>query len=314
MKKLFLVIAYIILFWSCKNKNQNLGLSNALLDFQKENYKNIEVGNGQEMFYLDLGNTNAPTILLLHGEPNYSYVFRNIAPKLVDSGYRVIIPDLIGFGFSSKPTSEELITYANHTKWLATFINKLKLKNINLFAHDWGAMISLRIVAEQPYLFKKVAISYGYLFDGTEDIPDSFYGFRDYAKNDSTFLAGNIMDWGTNMPLPDSVKLNYNLPFKMESDFLSIRKFPSLIPTNNLDEEAILNQKLNKKLETFSKPFITIWGDHTDLMWIGKDSILQKKISGAKNRKHFVLESNHFIQEDQPEKLSLVLLDFFRDK
>ena len=300
-----------MLIQSCKTNIQELKIEDSFVTFQKENYKSVEVGDSQEMLYLDLGNKNSPIILLLHGEPNSSYVYRNIAPKLAKNGFRVVIPDLIGFGYSSKPSSKKIITYANHTKWLTTFISKLELNGINLFAHDWGAMISLRIVADKLELFSKVAISYGYLFEGSEVIPDSFKGFKEYAKTDSTFLAGNIMDWGSNTKLPDSVKSTYNLPFKNSIDYFSIRKFPSLIPTNSLDEAAIINQSLNKKLYKFNKPFITIWGNHKDFMWVGKDSILQSNILGAKNQKHFVLESNHFIQEDQPEELTSILLNFF---
>lgn len=317
MKQLFILILGSILFFSsCKTekKQEQETLKSKIVFNQEQFYKFLEVDDNLKMAYLDMGNINNPLVILLHGEPNSSFVYRNIAPFIAKQGFRVIIPDLIGFGFSDKPEKSDVITYSNHTKWLNNFIEKLELKDINLFAHDWGAMISLRIIAEHPEKFKKVAISYGYLFEGTEHIPVSFKGFKNYAKNDPSFLAGNIMDWGSNTTLPDSIKLKYNEPFKTEIDFLAVRKFPSLVPTNNNDKEAILNQQLNKKLELFKKPFITIWGNHKDSMWIGKDVILQKSIPGAKNQTHYILDSNHFIQEDQPEELVQILLDFFKKK
>ena len=133
-----------------------------------------------------------------------------------------------------------------------------------------------------------------------------------YAKNDSTFLAGNIMDWGSNIKLSDSIKSRYNIPFKTKTDYNFVRSFPSLIPTDSTNFEAIVNKDLNIKLNQFNKPFITIWGDHEDLMWIGKDSVLQQNIKGAQNQKHFKLKSNHFIQEDQPDELSKILIGFFK--
>ena len=312
MKNILCILTiFILALYSCKDNKIKSNNITYKVSFEEENYKYIYVSDNQKMAYLDLGDKNGKTILLIHGEPNYSYVYRNIAPKLLENGYRVIIPDLIGFGYSSKPNNENLISYSNHTKWLSKFIAKLNLKDIKLFAHDWGAMLSLRIVAKHPQLFNKVAISYGYLFEGTEIIPESFEGFKNYAKNDSTFLAGNIMNWGSNKTLSDFVIQKYNDPFKTELDMLAVRKFPSLIPTSEIDKEAIINQKLNIKLTDFEKPFITIWGNHKDSMWIGKDSLLQVNIKGAKNQKHYTLESNHFIQEDQPKELTNILKEFF---
>lgn len=310
---LTLIISLSLIISSCKN-DRKAPQEASIIDFLTiEQYEFTKVDKDLKMAYLDIGNINDPIILLLHGEPNNSFVFRNIAPSLVEQNFRVIIPDLVGFGYSDKPENPNLISYSNQTNWLNTFIDSLKLTNINLFAHDWGGMISLRIVAEQPKLFSKVAVSYSYLFEGDEEIPDSFIGFIDYAKNEPTFSPGNIMDWGTKIKLPDSIKAKYDSPFQQQSDYNFARKFPALIPSNPKDPEAILNKKLNKKLKQFSKPFITIWGNNQDLMWKGKDSILQKTIIGAKNQTHYILNSDHFIQEDKPIELSKILIAFFKD-
>ncbi|MEX1382506.1 alpha/beta fold hydrolase [Lutibacter sp.] len=308
-----LIISFSTLLLACKKETKSSQESLKLHFFSADQYQFVQVDEGINMAYLDLGNSNNPIILLLHGEPNNSFIYRNIAPNLVKQNFRVIIPDLVGFGYSDKPKNAAIITYSNHTKWLHNFIDTLKLKNINLFAHDWGGMISLRIVAEKSTLFNKVAVSYSYLFEGNENIPESFIGFVNYAKNDATFSPGNIMDWGTNTKLPDTIKTAYNKPFKLQSDYNAVRKFPSLIPTQINDSEAIINKNLYKKLKLFSKPFITIWGNNQDLMWKGKDSILQQNIIGAKNQTHYTLESNHFIQEDKPEELTKILIAFFNE-
>lgn len=303
-----------LLLFSCKN-NKNSTHETVNVDFfTNKHYQYTTVGDALKMAYLDIGNSNAPVILLLHGEPNSSFIYRNIAPELVKQHFRVIIPDLVGFGYSDKPKNAELITYSNQTKWLNNFIHSLKLKNIHLFAHDWGGMIGLRIVATQPHLFSKVAVSYSYLFEGVEQIPESFIGFVNYAKKEPSFSAGNIMDWGTNIKLSDSIKAMYDKPFQSKTDYNSVKKFPSMIPIHKNDPAAILNTAFNKKLKEFTKPFITIWGNHTDLMWQGKDSILQKNIAGAKNQTHYTLASNHFIQEDKPAALTQILIDFFSNK
>ncbi len=307
---LVILLSFFVLI-SCKKskyKAENINF------FTNKQYSYVAVGDSLKMAYLDIGNPKNPIILLMHGEPNSSFVYRNIAPKLVKQHFRVIIPDLIGFGYSDKPTNPTIITYSNHTKWLTNFIKQLQLTDIHLFAHDWGGMISLRIVANQPELFQKVAVSYSYLFEGNEKIPESFLGFVNYAQNEPTFSAGNIMDWGSNIKIPDSIKLKYDTPFKLKNDFNAVRKFPSLIPINEENKEAVINKQLNLKLKKFNKPFITIWGNHNDLMWKGKDSILQQNIPGAKNQTHYNLNANHFIQEDQPEELTQILIDFFTYK
>jgi len=298
---------------SCKTEiKQEQETAVAKIEFnEKLQYEFVKVDDTLKMAYLDMGNIRDPLVILLHGEPNSSFVYRNIAPFITKQGFRVIIPDLIGFGYSDKPKNPEEITYSNHTKWLNNFIVRLELKDINLFAHDWGGMIALRIIAKKPEKFKSVAISYSYLFEGTEKIPDGFLGFKEYAKTDSNFSAGDIMNWGSYKELSDSLKAKYDEPFK-NTDFVAARKFPWLIPDNPNDKEAILNKTLNKSLKNFKNPFITIWGNNKDSMWIGKDSLLQKLILGAKNQIHYTLESNHFIQEDKPEELVQILVDFFQ--
>ena len=310
---LTLIFFFSLILSSCEN-DKKIYRKALTIDFLTiEHYKFTKVDKDIKMAYLDIGSINDPIILLLHGEPNNSFVFRNIAPLLVKQNFRVIIPDLVGFGYSDKPKNIDAITYSNQTKWLNTFIDNLKLEDINLFAHDWGGMISLRIVAERQKLFRKVAVSYSYLFEGDEEIPNSFLGFINYAKNDPSFSAGNIMDWGSKTKLPDSIKEKYDSPFKQQSDYNFVRKFPSLIPSKIDDPEAILNKKLNKKLQQFTKPFITIWGNNQDLMWKGKDSLLQQSIIGAKNQTHYILDSDHFIQEDKPAELTKIFITFFKE-
>lgn len=307
---LFLCFTSTILF-SQKIITSNTSLKNQLTDFNY-NINYIKVDNNLNMAYVDEGEKDAPIVLLLHGEPSWSYSFRNMIPALVKSGYRVIAPDLIGFGFSDKFSTAEKYTYTNQTKWVTAFLEKMKLKNINLFAHDWGGMIALRIIADKPTLFSKVSISYAYLFTGLEQVPESFYGWVDFAQNNKDFNPGLVLNWGSNTKLTEKTINDYNLPYTNEIDKIAVRKFPSLIPTDKLDKEALINKKLMEKLKLFDKPFLTIWGNHSDEMWVGKDTILQQTILGAQNLDHKILESNHFITEDQHEALVEILISFFK--
>ena len=150
IKSNIITLTMACLLISCTfQSEQKQKSTKAIVDFNnKQQYRFLEIDDTIKMAYLDIGKINDPIVLLLHGEPNSSFVFRNIAPSIAQAGFRVIIPDLVGFGYSDKPNNQDVITYSNHTKWLNNFLNQLDLHNINLFAHDWGAMISLRIVAD----------------------------------------------------------------------------------------------------------------------------------------------------------------------
>jgi haloalkane dehalogenase len=317
MKFIFIILLTSITSLSLAQNNEIIKtpierFSN-LPDFNfKSNY--IEIENGLSMHYIDEGNKDAPIVLLLHGEPYWSFGFRKIIPILKEKGYRVIAPDLIGFGKSDKYKSKDKYTYSNQTKWVTTFIDKLELSEIKLFAHDWGGMIAMRIVADKPQLFSHVIVSYAFLFTGEENIPESFDGWKNYSQNEPSFQAGQVMDWGSHTKISQKVKDAYNAPFPNEEYMYGVRSLPSLIPENKNDKEAILNTKLREKLKSFNKPFLTIWGNNDDAMWVGKDKIIQSEIIGAKNQNHKTLDSDHFIIEDKPTEVSNIILEFISNQ
>jgi len=266
---------------------------------------------GLRMHYLDEGGKNYPIVLLLHGEPSWSFLYRNIIPPLVKQGYRVIAPDLIGFGKSDKFIEGSMYTYQNHTLWLKDFIERLNLSKINLYCHDWGGMIALRIVASNPNLFAAVAVSYAFLFTGEDNIPESFLSWQNFSQTDPEFLAGTIVNSGTYSKLPIDIQEAYNAPFPSETYKAAARQFPMMIPTDPQSPEARTNVFLRKELMKFDKPFLTVWGDNHDEMWRGKDKILQAEILGAKGQNHQVLHADHFLQEDKASDIVEILINFF---
>lgn len=268
----------------------------------------VIVEQSLRMHYVDEG--KGPVILLLHGEPSWFFLYRKIIPPLITQGYRVISPDLVGFGKSDKLVDKSMYTYQNHTFWLKSFIEALHLDHIHLYCHDWGGMIALRIVAEHPELFASVIASYAFLFTGKEQIPESFGEWKHFSQTDAAFLAGNIVDWGSYTDLPKDIHAAYNAPFPDESYKGAARQFPMMIPTDPQDIEAKINASAREKLKTFTKPFLTIWGDNADAMWQGKDAILQAEIVGAKNQHHKQLHAHHFLQEDKAVEIAEIMIDF----
>lgn len=275
-------------------------------DFQS-NYIDVEVG--LRLHYLDEGNGNKPTVLLLHGEPSWSYLYRKMIPVLSDR-FRVIAPDLIGFGKSDKLVNTKDYSYQNHVDWISTFITKLDLKNIILFCQDWGGLIGLRIITEMDDRFDMVVASNTTLPTGKTPMPESFMQWRAYSQHSSGFNIGKVIDMGTVQPLSERVYEAYNAPFPSEDYKAGARIFPTLVPIEQNDPESIKNLKAWDKLKSWTKPFLTLFGANDNIM-IGAEKILQKIVPGANGQNHKILNAGHFIQEEKGEELAELLIEFY---
>lgn len=269
----------------------------------------IDVEKGMRLHYLDEGNKNRTTVLLLHGEPSWSYLYRKMIPFLSDK-FRVIAPDLIGFGKSDKLVSKQDYSYQNHIDWISTFIEKLNLKNVILFCQDWGGLIGLRLITKMDDRFDMVIASNTTLPTGQIPMPESFMKWREYSQHSSGFNIGKVIDMGTVQPLSESVYEAYNAPFPSEDYKAGARIFPTLVPIEKNDPESIKNIEAWDKLKSWNKPFLTIFGDNDNIM-IGAEKTLQKVIPGAKGQNHKILNAGHFIQEEKGEQLAELIIEFY---
>jgi haloalkane dehalogenase len=272
------------------------------------NYINVE--ENLRLHYLDEGDKDKPIVLLLHGEPSWSYLYRKMIPILSNS-FRVIAPDLIGFGKSDKLVNREDYSYQNHIDWISTFIQKLDLKNITLFCQDWGGLIGLRIITEMNNRFDMVVASNTTLPTGKIPMPESFLQWREYSQHSPEFNIGKVIDMGTIQPLSEKVYEAYNAPFPSEDYKAGARIFPTLVPINQDDPESIKNLKAWEKLKSWNKPFLTIFGDEDNIM-IGAEKALQKLVPGAKGQNHTFLNAGHFIQEEKGQELAELIIEFYK--
>ncbi len=269
----------------------------------------LEVENGLHMHYVDQGNSNDPVILLLHGEPSWSFLYRKMIPMLSEQGFRVIAPDLIGFGKSDKFTATNDYSYENHLRWITQFIEKLDLNEIVLFCQDWGGLLGLRLITTLNDRFNMVIASNTFLPTGEFPMPESFMQWREFSQYSKEFDIGKILDMGTLQKLPKEVIQAYNAPFPSEKYKAGARIFPMLVPVELDDPEAINNRIAWKELLKWEKPFLTIWGDGDPIMK-GADKIFQKYVPGAKGQEHSNLNAGHFIQEEKGEELAGLVLAF----
>ena len=281
---------------------------NNLEDYPFEpNYIDIEHNNHTlRMHYLDENSESEEIVLLMHGEPTWSYLYRKIIPILVSNGKRVIAPDLIGFGKSDKPSAREDYSYANHIMWVETLIKKLDLKNIIFFAQDWGGLIGLRLLAKYQHLYEGLVVSNSGLPVGS-GATEGFMQWLHFSQNVEDFDCGKIVNQGSLKQLNESEIAAYNAPFPDDSYKAGPRVFPTLVPITKEHPQVQENIEAWGVLRNFDKPTITLFGEH-DMAFIGGEKFFIEKIPGAKDMHHQIINAGHFSQENQPELIAKTIL------
>lgn len=262
------------------------------------------------MHYVDEGPTDASPVLLLHGEPSWSYLYRKMIPPLVDAGHRVIAPDLIGFGKSDKPTRTSDYSYAAHVAWIRQFVEALGLSNISLFCQDWGSLIGLRLAAENEHRFSRIAVGNGGLPTGDQKIPRVFRIWKTFARFSPWFPIGRIVQSGTVTELTKGEVAAYDAPFPNSSYKAGTRAFPKLVPVTTDDPASEANRAAWAVLRKWEKPFLTTFSNR-DPITRGGQQQFQELVPGARQLEHVkIRNAGHFLQEDKGEQLADVLIEF----
>jgi haloalkane dehalogenase len=268
--------------------------------------------DGLRMHYVDAGARDGDPVLLLHGEPSWSYLYRHMIPPLAQAGFRVIAPDLIGFGKSDKPTRKSDYSYASHVGWVQRFLELLDLDGINLFCQDWGSLIGLRVAAENEHRFARIALGNGGLPTGDQTMPDAFMKWRAFALHSPYFPIGKIIQRGTTTDLREDVVAAYDAPFPSRKYKAGARKFPALVPITPDDPASEANRRAWAKFGEWEKPFLTCFSDKDPITRSG-DRVWQKHVPGAKGQPHTTIEdAGHFLQEDKGPELAELLISFIR--
>lgn len=265
--------------------------------------------------YIDEGPRDSDPVLLMHGEPSWSYLYRHMIPPLVQAGHRVVAPDLVGFGRSDKPTEISDFTYASHVVWMAQLIfDHLNLNNITYFGQDWGGLIGLRLVASQPNRYDRVVLGNTGLPTGDTPPNDAFLAWQNFSKTTETFPVGLIVNGGCATDLSAEVIAAYDAPFPDESYKAGARIFPSLVPTSPTDPASADNKEAWKVLRNFKKPFLLAFSDG-DPITGGGDRVFLREVPGTKGQNHTTITGGgHFLQEDKGPELAQVIIDFIRER
>lgn len=292
----------------------------------------MELEGGVRMHYLDEGSENEKTIFLFHGQPSWSYLYRHMIPLLVAAGYRVIAPDLIGFGKSDKPTNINDVTYQHQVDWMSDFIKKLDITDAAAFFQDWGGMIALRVLANNPAWLKRLVVANTALAEvrgfqkwmmpkvlkvlayvaGKPTVEDfakkeNYGNWAGYFRHAKKLEIGKLMQILTTSKLTQEEMDAYDAPFPAEKYYAAPRKMPEIVATD-LDE---VNEDWGK-LKQWNHPVLTLFSDSDPFLKDqGYDTKFQENFTGAKGQPHATTtNASHFLQEDKSDELAGRIIDW----
>jgi len=268
---------------------------------------------GLRLAYVETGPDDGEPVLLLHGEPSWSFLYRTVMPVLADAGLRAIAADLAGFGRSDKPAETGDHSYARHVEWIrALAFGHLDLRGLTLVGQDWGGLIGLRLVAEHPDRFARVVAANTGLPTGDQPMPDVWLRFREIVRTAPALSVSRLVQAGCQRRLAPEVLAAYEAPFPDPSYAAAVRAMPGLVPTSPDDPASAANRAAWRQLSAWDKPFLVAFSDR-DPITGGMAPILKRSIPGAAGIEHPVITgAGHFLQEDAGERLGAVIAGFIR--
>jgi haloalkane dehalogenase len=268
-------------------------------------------GGTLRMAWVESGPADGEVVLLLHGEPSWSFLYRKMLPVLAAAGLRAIAPDLVGFGRSDKPAEITDISYAREVEWMRALIfDVLDLHAVTLVGQDWGGLIGLRLAAEHPDRFARIVTANTGLPTGDFDMPEIWHMFREAVQTAPVLDIGRFVQSGCTSPMTDAVRAAYDAPFPAEEFKAAARAMPGLVPTRPDDPASDANRTAWEFLTTSPTPMLVAFSDQ-DPITGAMGPILAAVMAGAAGREHPTIKgAGHFLQEDAGEELAGHVVDF----
>ncbi len=263
-------------------------------------------GTALRFHYVDEGPRAAAPILLLHGNPSWSYLHRKMIRDLLALGHRVLALDLMGLGRSDKPVDRADYTLASHIGWVSDWLEALALEDVTLYCQDWGGLIGLNAVSRQADRFRAIVASNTGVPVGEGSNP-FIEQWLEFSQKVPYLEVSGLVDMGAHRALGDAEKRAYDAPFPDRSYQAGALEFPLLIPVQPENPGVPMCRELWKFLEQWSKPFITVFGE-LDMVSPKSQQAFIKRVPGAKDVPHWLLSgAAHFIQEDRPADLVRII-------
>jgi haloalkane dehalogenase len=270
-------------------------------------------GGSLRMSWVAGGPAEGPVVVLLHGEPSWSFLYRKVIPVLAAAGLRAVVPDLVGFGRSDKPAEVADHSYRRHVEWVrALLFDVLDLRGVTLVGQDWGGLLGLRLVAEHPDRFAAVVAANTGLPTGDTDMPEVWWQFRRAVERAEVLDVGRLVQSGCRTRLDPDVRAAYDAPFPHESYKAAPRAMPLLVPTRPDDPATPANRAAWDALTRCHLPFLCAFSDG-DPITAAMEPLLRESVPGAAGREHpRITGAGHFLQEDAGEELAAAITDFVR--
>jgi haloalkane dehalogenase len=256
-----------------------------------------ELSDGIRLHHVDEGPADADVVLMLHGEPSWSFLYRRMVPVFAGAGLRAVAPDLVGFGKSDKPAAIGDYSYQRHVDWLREWIEQLDLRRITLVCQDWGSLLGLRLAAEHDDRFDRIVVANGFLPTADRSTPAAFKVWRAFATKSPVLPIGRIVATGTKRRLTTAERAAYDAPYPSARYKAGARAFPALVPTSPDDPAVPSNRAAWERLGRWEKPFLTLFGDSDPILGRA-DKPLQSHVPGAAGQPHARVPGGHFVQED----------------
>jgi len=270
---------------------------------------------GVRLAWVEAGPPGGEPVLLLHGEPSWSFLYRTVMAVLAEAGLRAIAVDLAGFGRSDKPAEIADHSYAAHVEWIrALAFDRLDLRELTLVGQDWGGLIGLRLAAEHPGRFARIVAANTGLPTGDQPMPEVWLRFREVVRTAPKLSVSRLVQAGCQTKLSAPVLAAYDAPFPDETYMAGPRAMPGLVPTSPDDPASAANRAAWARLAAWDKPFLAAFSDR-DPITGAMAPVLQRAVPGAAGIDHPVITgAGHFLQEDAGERLGTVIADFIRSR
>ncbi len=292
-------------------------------------YRNVDTSGlpPLRMHYVDAGPADGPVVVLLHGQPTWSYLYRDVITALGAAGMRVIAPDHIGFGRSDKPTEATDYTFARHIDWIHSLVVGLRLREITLVVQDWGGPIGLSVLAREPDRFAKVVATNTILHTCEPTLAGKLTWAHHGVGADRMLLQETLLDYisfyrrspditpsvfldAVAGPLSAAVLAAYDAPFPDRAHKAGLRQLTALIPLTRNDPGARISASTMAALHQWDKPFLTAYSD-SDPATAGWDAVFQDRIPGARGQHHSTIAgAGHFVPEQQGRRLAEIIAEF----
>jgi haloalkane dehalogenase len=250
--------------------------------------------DGVGIAYVDEG--EGPPVWFMHGEPTWSYLWRDVLAEVVSAGHRCIAPDLAGFGRSDKPEELGWYSYDRHVALMAGLLERLDLRDLTMVVHDWGGPIGLRLAVEHPDRIARLVILDTGLFTGEQRMSPAWEAFRDFVERTEDLPISMLVDGGTGRALTDHQKAVYDAPFETPAAKAGARAFPLLIPTTPDAPGAAEGRAVLEALRTDPRPRLILWAEADPVIPLETGRRFAAAIGAPEPE--VIAGAGHFLQED----------------